>query len=201
VIWKLLMNLLPTIFLPLMLAFRGLFRQPVWSSVVVLVTGAILAPGKRTVSAILQVMGLEQAPHFQNYHRVLSRAKWSSLAASRILLAQLIRVLVPSGPLVMGIDDTIERRKGKSIKAKGIYRDAVRSSQSQVVKVSGLRWLSLMLLVPIPWAKRVWALPFLTVLVSSHPRQAAERSPPLERRPFPQSPNSAHRTQHTLAIA
>lgn len=166
-IWKLLMNLLPTIFLPLMLAFRGLFRQPVWSSVVVLVTGAILAPGKRTVSAVLQVMGLDQERHFQNYHRVLSRAKWSSLAASRILLAQLIRVLVPSGPLVMGLDDTIERRKGKQIKAKGIYRDAVRSSQSQVVKVSGLRWLSLMLLVPIPWAERVWALPFLTVLAPS----------------------------------
>lgn len=161
------MNLLPTIFVSLMLAFRGLFRQRVWESVLVLVTGTILAPGKRTVSAVLQVMGLDQEPHFQNYHRVLSRAKWSSLAASRILLAQLIRVLVPSGPLVMGIDDTIERRKGKQIKAKGIYRDAVRSSQSQVVKVSGLRWLSLMLLVPIPWAKRVWALPFLTVLAPS----------------------------------
>lgn len=67
----------------------------------------------------------------------------------------------------MGIDDTIERRKGSRIRAKGIYRDAVRSSDSQVVKVSGLRWLSLMLLAEIPWAQRVWALPFLTVLAPS----------------------------------
>jgi DDE superfamily endonuclease len=122
------MDLLPTIFSPLMLAFQGLFSQRVWQSVLVLMVGGILAPGKRTVSAILQVMGLEQEPHFQTDHRVLNRAKWSSLAASRILLGQLLRVLVPTGPVVLGIDDTIERRKGKQIKAKGIYRDAVRSS-------------------------------------------------------------------------
>jgi hypothetical protein len=79
----------------------------------------------------------------------------------------LIGTFVPSGVVVMGIDDTIERRKGPRIRAKGIYRDAVRSSESQVVKVSGLRWLSLMLLVEIPWAQRVWALPFLTVLAPS----------------------------------
>lgn len=166
-IWNLLMDLLPTIFSPLMLAFQGLFSQGVWQSVLVLVIGGILAPGKRTVSAILQVMGRDQDPHFQTYHRVLNRAKWSSLAASRILLSQLLRALLPTGPVVLGIDDTIERRKGKQIKAKGIYRDAVRSSKSQVVTVSGLRWLSLMVLVPIPWAKRVWALPFLTVLAPS----------------------------------
>lgn len=67
----------------------------------------------------------------------------------------------------MGLDDTIERRRGKRIAAKGIYRDPVRSSDSHLVKASGLRWLSLMLLVPIPWAQRVWALPFLTVLAPS----------------------------------
>jgi hypothetical protein len=67
----------------------------------------------------------------------------------------------------MGMDDTIERRRGAKIQAKGIYRDPVRSSHSHFVKTSGLRWLSLMLLVPIPWAGRVWALPFLTALSPS----------------------------------
>lgn len=74
---------------------------------------------------------------------------------------------IPNGTIVCGIDDTIERRKGKNIKAKGIYRDPVRSSHSHFVKVSGLRWLSMMLLVEIPWAKKVWGLPFLTVLAPS----------------------------------
>jgi hypothetical protein len=112
-------------------------------------------------------MGLSREKHFQNYHRVLNRAVWSSLEASRILLGLLISAFAICGPIILGLDDTIERRRGAKIKAKGIYRDPVRSSHSHFVKASGLRWLSLMLLVPIAWAKRVWALPFLTVLAPS----------------------------------
>ena len=102
-----------------------------------------------------------------NYHRVLNRAAWSPRAASRLLLDLLIASLVPAGPVVLGINDTTERRRGKRISARGIYRDPVRSSHGHFVKASGLRWLSLMLLVPVPWAGRVWALPFLTTLAPS----------------------------------
>lgn len=161
------MKMLPKDFLGLMLPFAALFSNRVWQRVIILVVGAILAPGKRTVSAILRVMGREQDRHFQNYHRVLNRAKWSSRKASEILLKQLVRVLAPTGALVMGLDETIERRWGNRIAARGIYRDPVRSSHEHTVKASGLRWISLMLLVPIPWAQRVWALPFLTVLAPS----------------------------------
>jgi hypothetical protein len=69
--------------------------------------------------------------------------------------------------LVFGLDETIERRWGSKIQACGIYRDAVRSSASHFVKTSGLRWVSLMWLTQIPWAQRIWALPFLTVLAPS----------------------------------
>ena len=71
------------------------------------------------------------------------------------------------GPLVFGIDETLERRRGPKIKSLGIYRDAVRSSRSHLVKASGLRWISLMWLGQIPWAGRYWAWPFLTVLAPS----------------------------------
>ncbi len=135
------MNLLPKEFLPLILTFAPLFSKPMWESAVVLLVGAIVAPGKRTVSAILRAMGMQHEPQFQNYHRVLNRAAWSSRQASRLLLQQLVNVFVPSGTLVMGIDDTIERRWGKCIAARGIYRDPVRSSDSHFVKTSGLRWL------------------------------------------------------------
>ncbi len=161
------MNWLPLEFIGFILPFASLFSKRTWRSVLILIAGAILAPGKRTVSAGLRVMGLSQERHFQNYHRVLNRAVWSSRKASQILLNQLIATFIPTGVLVMGIDDTIERRKGKRIAAKGIYRDPVRSSDSHFVKVSGLRWLSLMLLVEVPWAHRVWALPFFTVLAPS----------------------------------
>ena len=132
-----------------------------------LLAGAILAPGKRTVTSVLRIMGLSQERHFQTYHRVLNRATWSSLAASRILLQLLVRAFAPEGALVFGLDDTIERRWGARIAARGIYRDPVRSSRSHFVKVSGLRWLCMMLRVAIPWATRVWALPFLTALCPS----------------------------------
>ena len=153
------MNLLPIEFVSFVLPFASLFSKRTWHWALVLLVGAILSPGKRTVSAGLRVMGLSQERHFQNYHRVLNRAVWSSRQASQILLTEMVKVFAPSGVLVMGIDDTIERRQGKRIAAKGIYRDPVRSSDSHFVKASGLRWLSFMLLVEISWAQRVWAVP------------------------------------------
>jgi hypothetical protein len=112
-------------------------------------------------------MGKRDEAHFTHDHRVLNRAVWSSLQASRILLMLLVRMCTSSGPLVFGIDDTIERRRGAKITAKGIYRDPVRSSHSHFVKASGLRWLSLMFMLKIPWAQRTWTMPFLTVLAPS----------------------------------
>jgi hypothetical protein len=147
--------------------FAQLFSERIWEHAKVLFVGAILAPAERTVTAILRVMGLSAEKHFQNYHRVLNRAVWSSLEASHILLEMLVNTFVSSGPIILGLDDSIERRRGAQIKAKGIYRDPVRSSHSHFVKASGLRWLSLMLLTPIPWAQKVWALPFLTALAPS----------------------------------
>lgn len=158
---------LPSHYLNLLLPFAPLFSTAIWPYAQVLLIGAILTPGQRTVTAVLRIMGLSDEKHFQNYHRVLNRAKWSSYLVSRILLGLLVQTFVPTGTIIMGMDDTIERRRGAKIKAKGIYRDPVRSSHSHFVKASGLRWLSLMLLVPIPWTHRVWALPFLTVLAPS----------------------------------
>ena len=147
--------------------FAPLFSRRVWQHVQVLVIGTVLARGQRTVTAALRVMGLSDEGCFVNYHRVLQRAVWSGLAASQTLLYRLVVTFGPSGTLVIGGDETIERRRGDRIAAKGIYRDPVRSSRSHFVKASGLRWVTLMLLVPIPFAQRVWALPFLTVLAPS----------------------------------
>jgi hypothetical protein len=137
--------------------------------------GAILTPGRRTVSSALRAMGLDQHKRFHRYHRVLSHASWSSLKASRVLLELLVERFVAEGdPLVVGIDETLERRWDKKISAKGVYRDPVRSTQDNFVKSSGLRWVCVMLLVEIPWAARVWALPFLSALAPSE-RYAAKR--------------------------
>jgi hypothetical protein len=159
---------LPSRFAVVILAFAPVFlQQRTWRHAERLLIGAILAPGKRTVTSLLRIVGLSRERRFTNYHRVLNRAVWDARAASHLLLELLIAAFVPVGPVVLGIDDTIERRRGQRISAKGIYRDPVRSSKGHFVKASGLRWLSLMLLAPVPWAGRVWALPFLTALAPS----------------------------------
>ena len=154
--------------------FAPLFSKRVWQHVQLLLTGSILAPGKRTVASALRAVGLDKEKRYCRYHRVLNRAAWSSREASRVLLGLLVEAFVPDGPLVVGVDETLERRQGKKIAPKGIYRDPVRSSHTHFVKASGLRWICLTLLAPIPWASRVWALPFLSALAPSE-RYTKER--------------------------
>jgi hypothetical protein len=166
---------LPATMIRLLVPFAPLFSRRVWQNAQVLLMGAILAPGRRTVSSALRAMGLDRHKGFHRYHRVLSHASWSSVKASRVLLGLLVEMFVPAGdPLLVGIDETLERRWGKKISAKGVYRDPVRSTQDNFVKSSGLRWVCVMLLVEIPWAARVWALPFLSALAPSE-RYAAKR--------------------------
>jgi DDE superfamily endonuclease len=169
------MRTLPAQMIRVLTLFTPLFSKSVFQHVQVLLAGAILAPGKRTVASALRAMGLEEERHFCRYHRVLSRATWSSREASRLLLGLLVEAFVPEGgPLVLGIDETLERRRGKKVAAKGIYRDPVRSTHHHFVKASALRWICVTLLAPVPWAGRVWALPFLSALAYSE-RYAKER--------------------------
>jgi hypothetical protein len=168
------MHTLPKSMIQVLAPFAPLFSKSVFEHVQLLLVGAILAPGKRTVASALRAVSLEDERRFCRYHRVLSRAVWSSREASRVLLGLLVEAFVPEGPLVLGIDDTLERRRGKKISAKGIYRDPVRSSRQHFVKTSALRWVCLALLVPVPWASRVWSLPFLSALAYSE-RYAEEQ--------------------------
>ena len=123
---------LPSRFATVILSFEPLFFQRSWRHAEVLLLGAILALGKRTVTSLLRISGLARERRFVNYHRVLNRAAWSPRAASRLLLGLLVAAFVPTGPVVLGIDDTIERRRGKRISAKGIYRVPVRSSHGHL---------------------------------------------------------------------
>jgi hypothetical protein len=169
------MRTLPPKMVQALAPFAPLFSKRIWQHAQLLLVGAILAPSRRTVSSALRAMGLDQQKRFHRYHRVLSRASWSSRKVSRILLGLLVEAFVPEGdPLVVGIDETLERRYGKKIATRGVYRDPVRSTHENFVKSSGLRWVCVMLLVEVPWASRVWALPFLSALAPSE-RYAAKR--------------------------
>ena len=161
------MRTLPATLIQIFSPFAPLFSKRVFRHAQVLLAGAILAPGKRTVSSALRVLGSDQQERFHRYHRVLSRVTWSPTKASRILLGALVQTFAPEGPLVVGIDETLERRRGRKIAAKGVYRDPVRSTRERFVKTIGLRWICMVLLAEVPWASRVWALPFLSALAHS----------------------------------
>ncbi|MGE3541558.1 MAG: transposase [Candidatus Tectimicrobiota bacterium] len=168
---------LPTTLVPVIGTCAPLFSKPVWEHAKVLLIGAILTAGNRTVTACLRGMGLGQEKHFVNDHRVVNRARWSAMAASHLLLSLLVTTFAPHGELIFGLDDTIERRRGEHIKAKGIYRDPVRSSHAHVVKASGVRWLCCMLFVQVSWAETIWGLPVLTALCPSERYHTARGRP------------------------
>ena len=163
------MPTLPDVIVTVLLPFEHLFDRRTWRKAQLLVVGAILSPGKRTVSSALSILGIGQSGDFAVFHQVLNRARWRPLQLSRVLLLLLVgRLGSSTEPLVFGIDETVERRWGPKIAAKGKYRDPVRSTDDQVVMTPGLQWVSLMLLTRIGWAGRHWALPFLTALVPSN---------------------------------
>src|SRR5690242_4087736 len=158
--------------------FAALFTQPTWLNAVALATGALLRLNRRTVCAALRAVDGASDKGFSRFHRFLSRGAWSGLQGSRILLGLLVTAFVPDGqPLVVGVDDSIERRRGEKINDKGIYRDPVRSSRGFFVKVEGLRWLSFHLLAKPGFARRTWGLPFLTLLCPSERADAKRQRP------------------------
>jgi hypothetical protein len=152
----------------LLATFAEALSAPTFANALVLIYGTILAPGRRTVTSALRVMGFSQEPNPSKFHRVLSRAQWSPMQMSRLLLGLLVETFLPEGAaLEILVDETLERRAGKKIEYKGWFRDGVRSVGNKVALSLGIRWCCLCLLVRVPWASRPWALPFLAVPVLS----------------------------------
>lgn len=158
---------LPPSFVAWLAPFLAAFSRRTRATTAALAVGAVLAVGPRTVTNCLRVLGLADHPSFTAFHRVLNRNAWSGLALARTLLLMVVAAFVPSGPIIIGLDHTLERRRGPRIGPAGRFYDALRSSQQQDATSRGLRWLSAMVLVDVPFSGRVWALPVLTALTPS----------------------------------
>ena len=159
---------LPDPIIEVLMTFRPLFTAPTWRKLMVLLTGTLLAQGRRTVAAALRHADNSMAGNWSNFHQVLNRARWSPLAVSRQLLLLIVATFVPAGESVdLVIDETLERRWGSRISKRGHYRDSALSSRKQSVSSPGLRWIVMAVVVTLPWTKQRWALPFLCVLTTS----------------------------------
>ena len=151
-----------------LMTFRPLFTAPTWRKLMILLTGPLLAQGRRTVAAALRHADNSMAGNWSNFHQVLNRARWSPLAVSRQLLLLIVATFVPAGASVdLVIDETLERRWGSKISKRGHYRDSALSSRKQSVSSPGLRSLVMAVVVTLPWTKQRWALPFLCVLTTT----------------------------------
>lgn len=159
--------------------------------------GGVLCTGGVTICAALRALGLVTDRAYSRFHRLLNRDRWNMLLASKTLLLMIIKAF-PSSILTFSVDDTIERRRGRKIKAKGIFKDPVGTGSGKSVTCSGLRWIPIMILVRVPFMKRTVALPFLTILSLSErtsarigrrhksPQRIAEQVCHLLRRWFPE---------------
>jgi len=133
---------LPITFTRVMGVFAPVCSPPVWPHVKGLLTGAVLAPGQRTVTAVLPIMGLSAAADVHTSHRVLKRAVWSPLHASRLRLRRVVAVCILWGVVIFGLDDSHARRRGAQLNATGLDRDPVRSAPASGVNVRGRRGLA-----------------------------------------------------------
>jgi hypothetical protein len=155
---------LPQAFVTWMAPFLAAFSRRTRTTAAALTVGALLAVGPRTVSNCLRTLGLAEHPSFATFHRLLNRNAWSGLALARTLLRLLVTTFVPNGAIILGVDHTLERRRGRHIQPASYFHDAIRSSAERQVSSRGLRWVSAMLLVEVPFAGRIWGLPILTAL-------------------------------------
>ena len=166
---------LPAEIIPLLECFRPVFTEPTYQKAMSLVVGTILSKGRRTVTSALRVLGLEREGDWSKYHHVLNRARWDGLQLSAILLNLIINTFVACGAVIyITVDETLERRWGPKISKRGHGRDSLASSRGMSVSSSGLRWLSLAVVVNVPWSPLHWSLPFLHILLTT-PQVSKER--------------------------
>jgi len=152
---------------PLLQEFAGAFTRPTFPRFVILLLGAILTTGRRTINNLLRTVQVLAPGHPSSYHRVLSRRRWSSWRLARALAGYILRHWIPEGAVNLCGDDTVDEHRGKKVYGKACHRDAVRSTHSFTAYRWGHKWVVLAILVKFPFAKRLWALPVRVALYRS----------------------------------
>ncbi len=155
---------LPAVAEPLLMSFSIAFTQPTFQRSLVLLVGAIVAKGARTISNLLWNVGDLAEGDPSDYHRVFSRAPWSLWKLGQVLAIAVIKLAADDDWIRVVVDCTVAEHKGKKVYGKGCHHDAVRSTDTHTVYRWGHRWVALAIIIRFPFCSRPWALPVLTAL-------------------------------------
>jgi hypothetical protein len=155
---------LPSAARPLLMSFSAAFTKPTFRRVLLLMAGAILTLGDRTVTGMLRALRGVAPGDASAYHRVFSRASWSLWPLAKLLAGAVLALVPSTEPVLVAMDDTTAQHRGKCVYGKGCHHDAVRSARKHIVFRWGHRWIVLAISVRLPFSGRRWALPVLTAL-------------------------------------
>ena len=156
---------LPDFAVPVLSMFQPAFSTPTYHRFLVLVLGALLTTGRRTITNILRTVRHQAQGHVSSYHRVFSQRRWSAWALARMLITFLLDHVVPPGPVLLAGDDTVTEHPGPHVFGKGRHRDGVRSTHSYTAYRWGHKWVVLSVLVKLPFAITALGAPCLGRLV------------------------------------
>ena len=149
---------------PILTMLRPTFSTPTYNRFLVLLLGALLTTGRRTITNILRTVRHQAPGHGASYHRVCSQRRWSTWVMARALIGFLLDHVVPPGTVLLAADDTVTEHPGPKVFGKGRHRDGVRSSHNYTAYRWGHKWVVVSVLVKLPFARRPWALPVLVAL-------------------------------------
>jgi hypothetical protein len=141
--------------------FRPGLTAPGFANFVVIASGWLLTQGTHAITEALVMTDVAARCHHEAFHRFFSRGTWSPDHLGRCLFWRIRGALCDGGAVRIVLDDTLAPKKGPHVFGIGSHLDAVRSTKKQKVFAFGHCWVTLAVLVRVPFSTRTWALPVL----------------------------------------
>lgn len=148
-------------FLDVLEVIRPALTAPGFRNALVVLVGWALTSGPHAVTQALVVTDVARRRHWEAFHRFFSRGTWDPDLVGLLILDSIIRRLKLSGIPLFVIDDTMTPKKGAHVFGLGCHIDPVRSTKAMRVLCFGHVWVTLALVVRLPFSSRPWALPVL----------------------------------------
>jgi DDE superfamily endonuclease len=141
-------------------AFAGCFTTPTFAVFHAMILGLVAQTGQRTVCGMLTGAGLATSWTHDRAHRFFSTARWQVDQIGLIVFDLVLAHLVTDGAdLLVAVDDTAHRRRGKKVHGAGWIHDGSAPSRNKLA--FGHRWVVVGVIVQLSFLSRPVCLPVL----------------------------------------